>query len=164
MTTETAGGVLVAYVIGAIIVWMVVPMFVAHAVGKPKNRAGFLYGFFLGWLGVLAVAVLPPRPERTPMDLLEEARRGGRIKQDEYETLRSEFEAAKPRPMHRECPHCREEIRRDASACPHCQRDVEPWTLHGDRWWVQRPDGWLVLDDTTGQWAPFEPPSPAPAG
>jgi hypothetical protein len=24
----------------------------------------------------------------------------------------------------RECPHCREKMRRDASVCPHCQRDV----------------------------------------
>lgn len=37
-------------VVGVIILW-VVPLFVAHAIGKPKNRSGFLYGFSLGLAG-----------------------------------------------------------------------------------------------------------------
>ncbi len=27
---------------------------------------------------------------------------------------------------YRECPHCRERMRREASVCPHCRRDVSP--------------------------------------
>lgn len=26
----------------------------------------------------------------------------------------------------RECPYCREQMRRDATVCPHCRHDVEP--------------------------------------
>jgi hypothetical protein len=44
-------------VVGAL--W-VIPWFLGHAMGKPKGRAGFLYGFFLGWLGILMLALLPP--------------------------------------------------------------------------------------------------------
>src|SRR5207253_8690542 len=33
---------------------------------------------------------------------------------------------SRERAMYRECPFCREPMRRDASVCPHCHRDVEP--------------------------------------
>lgn len=42
-------------------VWVLIPIFVAHSQGRSKNRAGVLYGLFLGWLGVLILALLPPR-------------------------------------------------------------------------------------------------------
>jgi hypothetical protein len=47
----------------ALLVW-VLPISVAHSIGKPKNREGFLYGLLLGWLGVLIVALLPARHDR----------------------------------------------------------------------------------------------------
>jgi len=50
-------------VIGAIILW-IVPIFVTQSQGKAKDREGWLYGVFLGWLGVLTLAVLPPRSDR----------------------------------------------------------------------------------------------------
>lgn len=34
------------------------------------------------------------------------------------------FQSADRVNMRRECPHCREPMRKDASVCPHCQRDV----------------------------------------
>lgn len=43
-----------------VVVLWVVPIFVGHAIGKHKDRAGFLYGLLLGWIGVIIVAVLPP--------------------------------------------------------------------------------------------------------
>lgn len=51
-----------AVIIGAVILW-IVPVFVANAQGKAKNRAGVLYGLLLGWLGVLVLAVLHPHPD-----------------------------------------------------------------------------------------------------
>ena len=42
-------------------VFWVIPWFLGNAMGKPKGRAGFLYGFFLGWLGILILALLPAR-------------------------------------------------------------------------------------------------------
>lgn len=48
------------------------------------------------------------------------------------------------RPDMRECPHCREPMRRDASVCPHCQRDSEPWFFEADMWWTEDEDGRLM--------------------
>jgi hypothetical protein len=44
----------------AIIVW-IVPIFVAHSQGKAKHRAGFAYGLFLGWIGVIILGLLSAR-------------------------------------------------------------------------------------------------------
>jgi hypothetical protein len=50
----------VLFVLG--IFWFL-PIYVAHQIGAPKHRAGFAWGLFLGWLGVLVVALLPARPK-----------------------------------------------------------------------------------------------------
>lgn len=55
----------------------------------------------------------------------------------------------------RECPHCKEAMRRDASVCPHCQRNSEPWIFHENRWWVKRESGDYFLDEKTGNWTLF---------
>ena len=45
---------------GVIFLW-IVPIPVAVAQGRPKDRAGLAYGIFLGWVGVIILAFLPPR-------------------------------------------------------------------------------------------------------
>jgi glutaredoxin len=55
----------------------------------------------------------------------------------------------------RECPHCKEAMRRDASVCPHCQRDSEPWTFHDGRWWMKNERGWVWLDEPKQEWREF---------
>jgi hypothetical protein len=60
----------------------------------------------------------------------------------------------------RECPHCKETMRRDASVCPHCQRESKPWTFHDGRWWHTGADGvpyWL--DEPALEWKRFEAPA-----
>jgi hypothetical protein len=47
--------------IGVLYVW---PIFVAHSIGKRKNREGWLWGFCLGWIGVLIIALRQPRSAR----------------------------------------------------------------------------------------------------
>jgi hypothetical protein len=47
-----------------IVIFWVVPIFVAIKMGKPKGREGWLYGILLGWLGVLLLAVLPKNMSR----------------------------------------------------------------------------------------------------
>jgi len=44
--------------IGIAILW-VVPCYICWQQGKAKNRLGLAWGVCLGWLGVLALAVLP---------------------------------------------------------------------------------------------------------
>ena len=65
---ESSGDSVGFWVIFGGIFW-VIPLFVAVSQGKAKERWGFGYGFCLGWLGVLILAVLPPadrsvRPSR----------------------------------------------------------------------------------------------------
>jgi hypothetical protein len=52
----------------------------------------------------------------------------------------------------RECPHCTQPMRRDASVCPHCRRESQPWRLHEGRWWVETPEGWYQRDDQRETW------------
>lgn len=47
-------------IVAAILILWVIPIVVGHKIGAPKSRAGLLYGLFLGWLGVVIVAMLPP--------------------------------------------------------------------------------------------------------
>jgi hypothetical protein len=48
----------------AVFVW-VLPIFVGHKIGAPKNRAGWAWGLLLGWLGVIIVACLGPVADGT---------------------------------------------------------------------------------------------------
>jgi hypothetical protein len=45
-------------VIVFIAVFWIAPIFVAHKLGAPKNRAGWAWGLLLGWIGVVIVAWL----------------------------------------------------------------------------------------------------------
>ncbi|HVC85789.1 MAG TPA: hypothetical protein VNC40_00035 [Gaiellaceae bacterium] len=60
--------------------------------------------------------------------------------------------------MHRECPLCKEWMRRDASVCPHCRNESPAWTLHEGRWWFRAAEGWQWFDESSGAWVPHEPP------
>ena len=91
---------------------------------------------------MIIVAVLPARPAMT-LDELEAKKSKDLINPRYYEMKKAELLAAR---THRECPHCKEQMRRDASVCPHCQRDSQAWTLNEGYWWYQRDDGWLYLD------------------
>ena len=60
--------------------------------------------------------------------------------------------------MYRECPHCKEDMRRDASVCPHCRSETSAWTYHGGSWWHQSDDGaWWFLDEAANEWKKNEP-------
>jgi predicted amidophosphoribosyltransferase len=64
----------------------------------------------------------------------------------------------------RECPHCREWMKRNASVCPHCQRESKAWFQHEGRWWVKGDDGqdyWF--NERANQWVVFaRATAPAP--
>jgi hypothetical protein len=53
----------------------------------------------------------------------------------------------------RECPHCRQQMRADASVCHRCARESRAWSFHHGQWWVQDDEGnWYMLNPTTKQW------------
>jgi len=43
-----------------IIIQQIVALVLCIKIGQEKNRIGFLYGFFLGFFGLLVLAILPP--------------------------------------------------------------------------------------------------------
>ena len=45
------------------IIW-ILPCYIAWEQGKQKHRLGLAWGLCLGWLGVIALALLPPARER----------------------------------------------------------------------------------------------------
>jgi hypothetical protein len=63
-----------------------------------------------------------------------------------------------PVTMYRDCPHCREGMRRDAEICPRCRHPSTPWRFYEGRWWFRgsEQDGWEWLDERTGEWVGSE--------
>lgn len=53
---------------------------------------------------------------------------------------------------HRECPFCKEQMRRDASICPHCRHESPAWTLHEGRWWTKVDGTSYWLDEVANSW------------
>jgi len=133
----------------------VVCMVLAGWVARTKGRsvAGWvLAAAFLNWIAIVVLGALPSK--KTSGDTSSAT------------MVQQSF------PMYRECPHCKEQVRRDASLCPHCRLSVEPWSLRDGYWWRQDESGsWLYLDESTGSpvWVHYratsddEPPPAAEA-
>ena len=65
----------------------------------------------------------------------------------------SSSDSARPR---RECPHCRSQMRADASVCLQCQRESDPWENRDGVSWVFRPSGNYYLDEARNTWVKQE--------
>jgi hypothetical protein len=140
-----------------ILFFWVAPVAAGIAIGRSKNRAGWAWGLFLGWLGIIILVVLSPKRPMT-LEELERKRSKDVISQRYYDDKKAELLASR---THRECPHCKEQMRRNASVCPHCQRDSQAWTENEGYWWKPDENGsWLYLDELTGEW---HSPTVAPA-
>jgi hypothetical protein len=105
----------------------------AGAITAAKGRGagiGVVLGLLLGVIGLIIAAVLP----RTEGAMVQAARR--------------------------ECPHCKELMRRDASVCPRCQRESPAWQFHEGRWWTKNEQGhWFWLHEPSRRWTAAKQPS-----
>jgi hypothetical protein len=130
-----------------ILIWVgvfwVLPIVLASNIWTNKGGsggAGFALGFFLGWIGVLIAAIATPS-----------------------RALSTTGVGVPPKGAVRECPHCKESMRRDASVCPHCQRESVAWQLHQGHWWFRQEDGTqFYLDERNNQWIRFPTVPSAP--
>jgi hypothetical protein len=101
---EVAAAVLVVQATAAFLVLALVACLIMGLVGasigakKDMAVAGFLFGFLLGPVELVVIAVLPPS--------------------------REQHERAARRQGLRPCPHCREFIHQEATACRYCRRDT----------------------------------------
>jgi hypothetical protein len=82
---------LIGFLIFAGVMW-VAPIFVGKSMGERKGRAGWAWGLFLGWLGVIILACLS---DRSAPDW--EAQAPGKI-----------------------CPDCAEHVQAEAKVCRFC--------------------------------------------
>jgi len=125
--------------------WIVAALRKAPHVGVVAVINVFLGWTVIGWFVALAMA-FRPRPSKLAAD-------------DET----AGAPGAEPLPasalMVRECPHCEQQMPREARACTHCQRDSEPWSKVGDRWWQLHDGPPHYWNEQTQQWT--EAPLPA---
>jgi hypothetical protein len=101
-------------------------------------------GLLLGVIGLAIVALLPNLHERSERQA------------DEERLNEQRAHAERERTSLRECPHCRQSMRRDASVCPHCHRSSPAWEECEGRWVSRSADGreW-TLDEHGGRWLPL---------
>lgn len=60
----------------------------------------------------------------------------------------------------RECPFCKEAMRRDAFVCPHCRRESKSWNYYEGRWWTTneaKDDVWY--DEVAHVWRGKDEPA-----
>ena len=115
------------YFLTYLFIWVIFFGIICGAISQSKGNGfgtGFLIGGLLGIIGLIIVAVQKDGSQRGAV---------GQIS------------------MMRECPSCKEWMRRDASVCPHCRRDSVAWTWHEGTWWFKNPAGeWFYLENN--QW------------
>jgi hypothetical protein len=71
------------------------------------------------------------------------------------ETNRSLSKKRLAEPLTRECPHCKSQIRPDASVCPYCQRESSPWIFQAGNWSARGPTGELFyFNESKWTWEP----------
>jgi hypothetical protein len=83
------------------------PIVIAALITESRGRGallGALLGLVLSWLGVVIALLLG--------ELFVGSAHG-------------------PSRLYRECPHCKERMRRDAHVCPHCRRESPAQALEG---------------------------------
>jgi hypothetical protein len=61
------------FIVSVLIMW-VAPIMVTHGMGKKRNRQGWLWGFLLGWLGVLILFFMPPLLSEEQKELEQQLR------------------------------------------------------------------------------------------
>ena len=133
LAAVTGSGLLIIALIFIAGFW-IAPIAIAQRITLGKGRGGtpgVLLGLFLGWLGVLVAAILSDQ----------------RLVNAELKKVGA----------YRECPHCKENMRRDASTCPHCRNRSDPWLLHQHLWWYQAADGWYWLNGDETEWVAWSP-------
>lgn len=122
-----------SYYAVALIGWLVC-FIIGAGIGSSKGKGGegALLGLLLGPLGLILIALSTPTPEVL-------AQRAAAVAAAQPDAKKG---------LYRECPHCKEDMRRDAGTCPHCRLQSDAWVFREDHWWAN--GHWL--DEATLTW------------
>jgi hypothetical protein len=116
--------------------------FLAMAIWQHKGGSsvvGFLWGFFLGLIGVLVVVIA--RPSGT--------RKTGNIPAAQTQAWQEALQSQTPQ---RPCPHCGQGMPVDRANCPACQQISEPWRMQNGVWVTRNDNRDWWLDPQTNEW------------
>ena len=128
------------------------PTIIAMARKVPNTGSVVVVNLLLGWTIIGWVVALAMAARASVKSNSAQAPEMGR---PTVPTVKAESALG---PMHRECPSCKEPMRRDASVCPHCRNPSDPWQLNDGVWWRKIAGEWNSLDETTGAWSPAKTP------
>lgn len=136
--------------------------FIPAAIASNKGHSGVAYYFFGLFLFIpaLIVALLLPsktEPAAAPVMPTAPTTAGGQPPgMDQAAKATGLAGGHAPAPgsgVVRECPYCKEAMRRDASVCPHCRRESPAWEYRDFRWWTRTSDGQQVwYEERSRQW------------
>lgn len=91
-----------------VLIWIVCGL-ITHLIGKEKNRHGFLWGFLLGLIGVVIMALLPAKDAQGDDGAYRRA-----VSRRTYKAPTS-------------CPHCgSRKITEYDATCPDCHESLAP--------------------------------------
>jgi hypothetical protein len=138
----------------AVVILLVIALVFGFAAGAVRENqggsfgGGFAWGFFLGFIGLIVVVATKPAMSSTnALGTSSPSPRAPSV----VPGSGSESIPQVPVAM-RECPFCKEDMRRDASVCPHCRRESPAWSYEKGVWWAPNDDGDRMWLDPGGQW------------
>lgn len=156
--SSSSAALFVAVAVGVWLLLALIPAWIAGS--KGYSWLGFyLFGLFFFIPALIVSLILDDRTSQLLSPPLPEApvAAPGPEASPAPGTGRTRTGAPPPGPRAlRECPSCREPMRRDASVCPHCRQPSPAWEFHEDQlWWTRTPSGsWVWFDEVGEEWRP----------
>lgn len=115
----SAGGAALFLILVLVGVFWVAPIFAANAIGKGKGRSQtWLWGFFLGWIGVIVVACMGRNPQS--VIVIPQAQPIASAGSTPTQTAAVRVATSASIGRTRTCPECAETVSAQSSFCEFC--------------------------------------------
>jgi predicted RNA-binding Zn-ribbon protein involved in translation (DUF1610 family) len=125
------------FLVGALVIGLISLVIWRNKGGSPV--VGFLWGFLLGLIGLLVVAVAKPSGTRKVKD----------VPAAQTQAWQQAVAAQTPQ---RPCPQCGQGIPADQPMCPSCRQPSEPWRMQNGVWITRNDNRDWWLNPSSNQW------------